>query len=51
LHLAASEGHLDVVKILIFSGLQNINPFDRYGFTPYDDAVRGNFYEVAQLLK
>merc|ERR1719410_14286 len=40
LHLAASEGHLDVLKFLITVKGTNINVFDRWGGTPLADAMR-----------
>jgi glutaminase len=43
LHLAASEGHLDIVKILAAQKNINLNPSDRWGNTPLDDAHRGSF--------
>ena len=49
LHLAASEGHRDVVNYLIESHI-SINPTDRWGNTPLDDANRGMFVEVIELL-
>jgi len=30
--------------------LKNINPIDRWGSTPYDDAVRGDYLFCQQLL-
>ncbi len=51
LHLACSNGHLNVVKYLIEQGnLKDINPIDRWGGTPYDDAVRENHVEVTKYL-
>ena len=43
LHLAASEGHSDLVSYIIKQGVKNINPIDRWGSTPYDDAMRGEY--------
>ena len=46
LHLACSEGHIEIVEYLIDNGLKNSQPIDRYGNTPMDDAKRGNHNEV-----
>lgn len=46
LHLACSNGHYHIVRYLLESGLNNINPFDRYKNTPMDDAKRGNYSEI-----
>lgn len=52
LHLASSNGHLNVVKYLIDTGkLMNINPIDRWGGTPYDDAIRESYDDIATYLK
>ncbi len=39
LHLAANEGHLEVVKLLCEAGA-NINVKDRWGDRPLDDAKK-----------
>ena len=49
LHLAASEGHAEVVTFLLAHGVQS-NPTDRWGNTPLDDAKTGNFTEIIELL-
>ena len=49
LHLAASEGHLDVVKWLVENGC-DVNVKDRWGNTPLQDAIRGKFAAVADFL-
>lgn len=51
LHLAASEGHFDVLRLLIASRLKNLNPVDRHGHTPLDDAKRGNHTQIIDYLK
>ena len=51
LHLAASQGHIEVVKYLLSIGLKNINPIDRHKNTPLDDAKRESFQEIYDLLK
>ena len=43
LHLAASEGHRDILEYIIQQGVKNVNPTDRWGNTPLDDAKRGVF--------
>jgi serine/threonine protein kinase len=50
LHLAASEGHLHVVSYLLESGV-DVDPRDRWGGTPLDDAIRHGHREVVRLLK
>ena len=39
LHLACSEGHLEVVKYLLLNGA-SVHMTDRFNHTPLDDAVR-----------
>lgn len=50
LHLAASEGHLDICRYLVGRGAQ-INRSDRWGGSPLDDAYRHKHTEVIQFLK
>jgi ammonium transporter Rh len=50
LHLSASEGHLDVVRILIEEGA-NPNVKDRFNSTPLDDALRNGHAAVVSYLK
>jgi hypothetical protein len=33
------------------NGVQNTSPKDRWGNTPLDDAIRGNFEEIVQMMK
>uniref|UniRef100_A0A7S2VEY5 Ammonium transporter AmtB-like domain-containing protein n=1 Tax=Entomoneis paludosa TaxID=265537 RepID=A0A7S2VEY5_9STRA len=49
LHLAASNGHLAIVKFLVANGART-NAKDRYGATPKDDATREGFADVAEYL-
>ena len=49
--MAASEGHMDIIQCLKdTSNLKNLNPIDRWGNTPLDDAKRGIFKEVEHFL-
>ncbi|MBT6120727.1 ankyrin repeat domain-containing protein [bacterium] len=49
IHLAASEGHVHVVKYLMGKKV-NLVPKDRWGGTPLDDATRYNSQEICELL-
>jgi glutaminase len=49
LHLAASEGHMEVVKLLLEKGAP-VNAKDRWGGTPLEDAERGRHEEIKQIL-
>ena len=44
LHLAASSGHLDIVKFLIKTGVSK-SPKDRWGSTPLNDAKNKEVYD------
>ncbi|XP_046549016.1 glutaminase kidney isoform, mitochondrial-like isoform X2 [Haliotis rubra] len=50
LHIAAAEGHLDVIKFLL--NKCKVSPFavDRWGFTALDDAKRFEKIEAGELL-
>ena len=48
LHLAASEGHLRVVRLLLASGLVDVNHRDRWGATPLRDALTHAKVDVAE---
>jgi ankyrin repeat protein len=50
LHLASSEGHYDVVEILIKHGA-DVNVSDRWGGRPLDDAIQKGNKRVEQLLR
>ncbi len=49
LHLAAAEGHLNVIKYLVDRKVE-VNPRDRWGGTPLGDAQRGQHQEVVEHL-
>ena len=49
LHLAASEGCYKVTEWLLGQGAA-VNAVDRFRRTPLEEAVRGDFAEVAKLL-
>lgn len=50
MHLAASEGHLDMTRFLIAKGV-NLNSTDRFGNTPLMDALAGKHTRTVALLK
>jgi len=50
LHLAASEGQLDVVKFIAECDDAKLSPVDRWGGTPVDDAMRCGHSDVAEFL-
>ena len=50
MHLAAAEGHEDVVAFLLECGVDPNRP-DRWGGTPLEDAVHGHHDAVIALLK
>ena len=50
LHLAASEGHEEIVRFFI-SKKVDTSPRDRFGGTPLADAIRGNHVKVIEVLK
>mmetsp|Transcript_14500 Transcript_14500/g.40339 ORF Transcript_14500/g.40339 Transcript_14500/m.40339 type:complete len:650 (-) Transcript_14500:319-2268(-) len=50
IHVAASEGHLDIVRYLVQRGAR-INRSDRWGGSPLDDASRHRHRPVIQYLR
>jgi glutaminase len=50
IHLAAAEGHLDVVRYCIAHNV-SVNATDRWGYRPLDDAIRHGHDEVVALLR
>ena len=49
LHLAASEGHLEVVKYLIAHGA-DYHKIDARGNKPLDDAIREKKLEIVDFI-
>ena len=49
MHLAAAEGHLRLVQFFLAHGTP-VNPRDRWGNTPLDEALRHRQEEIAELL-
>ena len=50
LHLAASQGQVEVVKFLLTNGA-SASPKDRYNGSPLDDAKREGHQEVVTYLE
>lgn len=50
LHIAASEGHLDLCQLLLQHGAK-INRCDRWGGSPLDDAYRHRHAAVIEFLQ
>jgi hypothetical protein len=53
LHIAASEGRLNVVRFLVdeCTGVRDsINALDRWNHTALDDAITGNYLQVRDFL-
>jgi len=49
-HVAASEGHHNVVAFLVGRGAK-LNRSDRWGGSPLDDALRHDHHDIAEMLK
>lgn len=49
LHLAAAEGHFEIVKFLVENGAQ-VNAVDRWNRTPLEDALRGKHNQIIDYL-
>jgi len=50
LHIAASEGHLGICRLLLWKGAM-INRSDRWGLAPLDDAHRHGHSEIVTFLQ
>eukprot|EP00966_Prymnesium_polylepis_P308111 7120229-Prymnesium_polylepis.1 len=50
LHLAAANGHLHVIKHLIWRGA-DVNSKDRFGYMPVDDGERSSMPHVVEFLR
>lgn len=52
MHLAASEGHHEIVKYLLEMGyFSNAENLDRFGNSPFEDAVSNQNLQVARFIK
>ena len=51
LHVAASEGHLEICKYLVHVKRAKINRSDRWGGSPLDDAHRHRHRDVVHFLR
>ena len=50
LHLSSAEDHIDTVKYLLDNGADPL-PKDRWGNTPYSEAVKNNNGDIIQLFR
>lgn len=51
LHVAAAEGHTEVVRFLLEACKVNPVPKDRWGNTPMDEAIHFGHHDVVTILK
>jgi ankyrin repeat protein len=49
--VAASEGHLEIVKFLVQAKKAKINRSDRWGGSPLDDAHRHRHHDLVMFLR
>ena len=50
LHVAAAEGHFEVVKFLLDVIQVNPEPQDRWGFTPHQESMRFGHSQISDYL-
>ncbi len=51
MHIAAAEGHEQIVRYLVINCAANVNPHDRYHNTPLYEAVRYGHSQVEDFLE
>ena len=51
LHVAAAEGHFELVKFLLETVQVNPEPQDRWGFTPLQESMRFGHTMVSDYMK
>ena len=49
IHVAASTGHLDIVKILLQAG-SSLDDVDKFGRSPLMWAVTGRYVDIVKVL-
>ena len=50
LHVAAAEGHFEIVKFLLELVKVKADPKDRWGFTPAQDAKRFGYTKISDHI-
>lgn len=50
-HIAASEGNIEILKYLVEEKKISLKEKDRWGHTPYDDAIRSNHLKCAEYIE